>query len=145
MDLPGGRAQFKTGVAQRNELNKKRLTLVTTTIRDPPRKQACDVSNMGQMNHVHFCPNKKIMSSNVIQKWVESYLRAALEADGQKMPERIVTARHAIAGRLRDLEGNSDHHAERHEMQLALAALTGIEDEMIIWPTAATTHKTKTS
>jgi hypothetical protein len=77
------------------------------------------------------------MSSNINKQWEEAYLRAALEVDGQKMPERIVTAREAVAGRLKDLEGNSDHHAERHEMQSALAALTNLEDETHIWPTAA--------
>ena len=90
---------------------------------------------MGQMNHGHCCSNTKIMSSNVNQKWVESYLRAALEVDGQKMPQRIVMAREAVAGRLKNLEGDSDHHAERHEMQSALAALTILEDEARIWPT----------
>jgi hypothetical protein len=77
---------------------------------------------------------------------MESYLRAALEVDGQKMPDRLVTARDAIAERLRDLEGNSDHHAERHEMQSALAALTGLEGETSVWPTATTElrHKKET-
>jgi hypothetical protein len=77
------------------------------------------------------------MSSNINKSWEEQYLRAALEVDGQKMPQRIVAARQAVAGRLKDLEGNSDHHAERHEMQSALAALTNLEDETRIWPTAA--------
>ena len=89
------------------------------------------------MNHSHFCSNKKIMSANVITKWVESYLRAALEVDGQKMPGRIVAAREAVAARLKDLEGNSNHHAERHEMQSALDVLTSLEDETRIWPTAS--------
>jgi hypothetical protein len=52
------------------------------------------------------------------------------------MPEQIVSAREAVAGRLKDLEGNSDHHAERHEMQSALAALASLEDETRIWPMA---------
>ncbi len=99
---------------------------------------------MGQMNHFYLCSNKKVMSSNVIQKWVESYLHAALEVDGQAMPGRIAAARNAVAGRLKDLEGNSDHHAERHEMQLALAALTCLEDETRIWPTAALRLSEKT-
>ena len=88
------------------------------------------------------------MSSKVIKNWVESkvagnwvklYLRAALEVDGQKMPWRIVTAREAIAERLKDLEGSSDHHAERHEMQSALATLTRLEDEVSICPPVAIT------
>ena len=79
------------------------------------------------------------MSSNVINEWVKSCLRAALEVDGEKMPGRILAAREAVPARLKDLEGNSDHHAERHEMQSALAALTCL-DETRIWPTAAIRH-----
>lgn len=77
------------------------------------------------------------MSSNIMKEWMKSYLRAALEVDGQKMPGRIVAARKAVAARLKDLEGNSDHHAERHEMQSALAVLSCLEDETSIWPAAA--------
>jgi hypothetical protein len=84
------------------------------------------------------------MSSNINRPWVEAYLRAALEVDGQKMPNRIVAARESVAGRLKDLEGNSDHHAERHEMQSALAVLTSLEDETRIWPTAAIAHSMTT-
>jgi hypothetical protein len=69
------------------------------------------------------------------KKWNEAYIRAALEVDVQKMPERIVAARDAVAGRLKDLEGDSDHHAERHEIQTALAALSCLEIETRIWPT----------
>jgi hypothetical protein len=75
------------------------------------------------------------VESKVAGNWVESYLRAALEVDGQKMPWRIVSAREAIALRLKGLEGNSDHHAERHEMQLALATLTRLENEVSLCPT----------
>ncbi len=84
------------------------------------------------------------MSPNINKPWVEEYLRAALEVDGQKMPERIVAAREAVVGRLKDLEGNSDHHAERHEMQTALDALTNLEDETRIWPKASTAHSMTT-
>jgi hypothetical protein len=83
--------------------------------------------------------------SNIHKPWVEAYLRAAREIDGQKMPERIIAAREAVFGRLKDLEGNSDHHAERHEMQSALAALTNLEDETHIWPTAAIAPSSKES
>ena len=102
------------------------------------------VSNRGQIGHVTCCSTEDMVSSKVIKNWVESkvtrnwvesYLRAALEVDGQKMPWRIVTAREAIAVRLKDLEGNSDHHAERHEMQSALATLTRLENEVSLCPT----------
>jgi hypothetical protein len=83
------------------------------------------------------------MTSNIEKPWEVAYLRAALEVDGQKVPERIVAAREAVAGRLKDLEGNPDHHAERHEMESALAALTCLEDEVRIWPTATTQLRNK--
>ena len=89
---------------------------------------------MRQIEPFHSCSNETIMSSIVIEKWVEAYLRAALEVDGQKMPDKIVAAREAVAARLKDLEGNIDHHAERHEMQSALDALTCLADETRIWP-----------
>ena len=75
------------------------------------------------------------MSPNIDKPWMEAYLRAALEVDGQKMPQRIVMAREAVAGRLKNLEGDSDHHAERHDMESALAALAILEDEARTWPT----------
>jgi hypothetical protein len=75
------------------------------------------------------------MSPNIDGPWMEAYLRAALEVDGQKMPQRIVTVREAVAERLKNLEGDSDHHAERQDMQLALAALVILEDEARTWPT----------
>jgi hypothetical protein len=75
------------------------------------------MSNMGQIDRGTSALVTLIMSSNINKPWVEGYVRAALEVDGQKMPERIVAAREAVVGRLKDLEGNSDHHAERHEMQ----------------------------
>jgi hypothetical protein len=60
----------------------------------------------------------------------------------RKSQKRIVSAREAVASRLKDLEGNPDHHAERHEMEWALAALTHLEDEVRIWPSATTPSKT---
>jgi hypothetical protein len=75
------------------------------------------------------------MSPDIDKPWMEAYLRAALEVDGQKMPHRIITAREAVAGRLKNLEGDSDHHAERHDMESALAALAILQDEARTWPT----------
>jgi hypothetical protein len=115
-----------------------------TALRSNDNLVSQGVSNTGQMNHFYSCSNKKIMSSKVIQKWVELYLRAALEVDGQETPWRIVTAREAVAARLKDLEGNRNHHAERHEMQSALAALICIEDETNIRPTVAIRRSQKT-
>jgi hypothetical protein len=61
--------------------------------------------------------------------WEELFGEALLEADSQKMPERIVATRQAIAGRLRDLQHDSDHHAERHQIVDALRALSFLEGE----------------
>jgi hypothetical protein len=49
--------------------------------------------------------------------WKERYMQTILEVNGQKMPKRITATRAAIAGRLHDLEHDSDHHAERHEIE----------------------------
>ena len=87
------------------------------------------------------CSTGNIMASKVIEDWVELYLTAALEVDGEKMPERIVAARDAVADRVQALKGNPDHHAERHEIESALAALTSLEDEASIWPSATTQTK----
>jgi hypothetical protein len=65
--------------------------------------------------------------------WEERYLQTILEVNGQKMPERIAATRAAIAGRLRDLERDSDHHAERHQIENALRALSQLEVETQQW------------
>ena len=58
--------------------------------------------------------------------WEELYRQAVLELDFQK----IVATRDAIAGRLRDLENNSDHHSERHRIEDALHALAVLERDI---------------
>ena len=60
------------------------------------------------------------------ENWEELYQQAVQELDFQK----IVATRDAIAGRLRDLENNSDHHSERHRIEDALLALTMIESDI---------------
>ena len=65
--------------------------------------------------------------------WKERYMQTILEVNGQKMPERITATRAAIAGRLHDLEHDSDHHAERHEIANALRALSELEVETRNW------------
>jgi hypothetical protein len=75
------------------------------------------------------------LTQEINTKWNDAYIRAALEVDVHKMPDRIFAARDAVAGRLKDLEGDSDHHAERHEIETALAALGGLELETRVWPT----------
>jgi hypothetical protein len=65
--------------------------------------------------------------------WEERYMQTILEVNGQKMPERITATRQAIAGRLRDLEHDSDHHGERSRMDAALRALSMLEGEVQHW------------
>jgi hypothetical protein len=60
------------------------------------------------------------------EKWEELYHQAVLELDFQK----IAATRDAIAGRLRDLENNSDHHSERHRIEDALHALVLLERDI---------------
>ena len=61
--------------------------------------------------------------------WFEVYKAAMLELDPQKLPERIVAAREAVRLRLKDIEGDSDHHAERHQIEDALLSLRTLERE----------------
>jgi hypothetical protein len=68
-----------------------------------------------------------------ITKWDELYLRTILEVNGHKMPERITATRQAISGRLHDLEHDSDHHAERQQIENALRALSMLEIETQGW------------
>jgi hypothetical protein len=66
-------------------------------------------------------------------KWDELYLGPILEVDGHQMPERITATRQAISGRLHDLEHDSDHHAERQQIENALRALSVLEIETQRW------------
>jgi hypothetical protein len=59
-------------------------------------------------------------------RWEDLYLRTILEVDGYKMPQRITATRQAISGRLHDLEHDSDHHAERYQIENALKALKAL-------------------
>jgi hypothetical protein len=61
-------------------------------------------------------------------------LRTILEVNGHIMPKRITETRQAISGRLHDLEHDSDHHAERHQIENALRALSALEVETQEWP-----------
>jgi hypothetical protein len=63
------------------------------------------------------------------QSWQEMYMRTILEVNATKMPERVAATRQAIAARLRDLEHDSDHHAEKRKMQVAVNALRLFEAE----------------
>jgi hypothetical protein len=65
--------------------------------------------------------------------WEERYMQTILEVNAHKMPERITATRQAIAERLRDLEHDSEHHAERHQIENALRALSELEAEVKAW------------
>jgi hypothetical protein len=62
--------------------------------------------------------------------WEKLYTEALLEVDSNKVPARIAAAREAIARRLRDLEHDSDHHEERHNIEKVLNLLNIIESDI---------------
>jgi hypothetical protein len=55
--------------------------------------------------------------------WEELYIQALLESDSQRLPQRIVVTREAIAGRLQVLK-YGDNQLEMHRIEDALFALT---------------------
>jgi hypothetical protein len=65
--------------------------------------------------------------------WEEWYVQTMLEVSAQKVPERISATRRAIARRLLDLEHDSDHHAERQEIEKALRALSMLACDVQDW------------
>ena len=67
------------------------------------------------------------------ENWEETYRLAVLEVDGQKMPERISAAHRAIAGRLREIERESDLRAEREKLEHVLHALKVLTTETEAW------------
>jgi|HubBroStandDraft_5_1064220.scaffolds.fasta_scaffold418485_2 hypothetical protein len=67
------------------------------------------------------------------KRWEDWYMQTILEVNGQKMPQRINATRQAIAGRLHDLEHDSDHHAERQEIEKALRALSMLACDVQDW------------
>ena len=52
-----------------------------------------------------------------------------LELVPEKLPERVVAAKGAVHLRLKEIEGDSDHHAERQEIEDALNNLRVLERE----------------
>ena len=61
--------------------------------------------------------------------WFEVYKAAVLELDLQKLPGRIVAAKEAVQLRLKEIQGDTDHHAERQEIEDALSSLRILERE----------------
>jgi hypothetical protein len=61
--------------------------------------------------------------------WFQAYQAAMLELDPQKLPDRIVAAKEAVQLRLEEIQGDTDHHAERQQMEEALSSLRTLERE----------------
>jgi hypothetical protein len=61
--------------------------------------------------------------------WFVVYKAALLELDSQKLPERIVAAKEAVHLRLKEIQGDTDHHAERQQIEDALNSLRTLERE----------------
>ena len=61
--------------------------------------------------------------------WFEVYKAAMLELDPQKLPGRIAAAEKAVQLRLIEIQGDTDHHAERQQIEDALSSLRILERE----------------
>jgi hypothetical protein len=55
--------------------------------------------------------------------WKQPVLEALRESDKRRLGELVLAAEHAIILRQQELKHSSDHHEERSEMQVAIAAL----------------------
>ena len=77
--------------------------------------------------------DEKVVCPMNNHSWEEVYRFAVLEVDGRKMPEQISAARDAIRGRLREMDGDSDHHEERDRLEQALTALKTLTTESQAW------------
>jgi hypothetical protein len=64
------------------------------------------------------------MNEGKSQPWYGLYASAVLELEPKRVSERVDAAEAAIHGRLRDLQGDSDHHEERQLMKDAQRTLT---------------------
>ena len=69
------------------------------------------------------------MLANEDKPWFEVYKAAVLELDPQKLPGRIVAAKKAVQLRLVEIQGDTDHHAERQQIEDALSSLRTLERE----------------
>jgi hypothetical protein len=67
-------------------------------------------------------------------EWSPKYREALLEVDPKKLFERVAEAEMAIFGRLQQLSGTQDGHAERDAIEDALRALRVIKRDMLNFP-----------
>lgn len=63
------------------------------------------------------------------KSWFEVYKAAVLEVDPRKLPERVVAAKEAVQLRLKEIQGDTDHHTERQQIEDALNNLRTLERE----------------
>jgi hypothetical protein len=64
------------------------------------------------------------MNKETSQPWYALYANTMIELDHNLLLERIEATESAIASRLHDLRHDSDHHAERQEIDDAIRNLT---------------------
>lgn len=69
------------------------------------------------------------MFANEDKPWFEVYKAAMLELDPQKLPGRIIAAKKAVQSRLIEIQADTDHHAERQQIEDALSTLRTLERE----------------
>jgi hypothetical protein len=67
-------------------------------------------------------------------EWSLKYREALLEVDPKKLFERVAEAEMAIFGRLQQLSGTQDGHAERDAIEDALRALRVIKRDRLNFP-----------
>jgi len=61
--------------------------------------------------------------------WFEVYKAAMLEVDPRKLPHRTVAAKKAVESRLKEIQGDTDHRAERRQIEDALNSLRTLDRE----------------
>jgi PDZ domain len=90
---------------------------------------------------VHFGPYLQRVVHDVKLNWYALIPEAAMPpllekgkvvhrvCDPRSLPERIVAAKEAVQSRLKDIQGESDHHEERQQIEDALNSLRILERE----------------
>jgi hypothetical protein len=75
-------------------------------------------------------PSRKML----YPEWQADYQAALLELNPEKLPQRVEAAETKIFKRLQDLAHNSNSHAERQEIEDALANLRTVKSEALGFP-----------
>lgn len=65
--------------------------------------------------------------------WKELFLETLRESDPVKATELVLFTEQVINNRIRELFNSSDHHEERSEMAVAIAALLSIKVYKLGW------------